>query len=139
MTNTNTTTVEAEVRAPLADWLTAFNHKNPDAFYRLYDPEIVYANEHAPLRRGLDQVRDSFTDAFATPESRISFREEALFASADLALITGTYHFAMLAVDDSLTAGASGRVALLYRRAADGRWLLTFDIDNTPPDAADYR
>ena len=77
MTQTETATVKEAVRAALADWLAAFNHKNADDFYRLYDPEIVYANEHAPLK--------------------------------------------------------------LYRRAADGRWLLTFDMDNTPPDAADYR
>jgi len=139
MTETVATPAETEVRAALAAWLTAYNHKNQDAFYALYDSAVVYTNEHAPIRRGIDEVREAFTPAFADAGSRLSFREEALFASPELALISGTYHFATLQPDDSLEPGNSGRVALLYRKATDGRWLLVFDTDNSPPDAADYR
>jgi len=139
MTNATNATAEAQVRAALASWLTAFNLKDDQAFYALYDPDVIYANEHAPLRRGIDQIKEAFAGAFAEPSSRLSFREEALFASPDLALISGTYHFATIQVDDTLAPGTSGRVALLYRRADDDHWLLTFDIDNSPPDAADYR
>lgn len=132
-------TPESHVRAALAAWLTAYNHKDRDAFYALYDPAIVYTSEHAPIRRGLDQVKDAFAPAFADQTSRLSFREEALFASTDLALISGTYHFSTLEADGSLQPGNSGRVALVYRKGADGRWLLVFDTDNSPPDAADFR
>ncbi len=139
MGNSETARLESEVRAAMTNWLRAFNTKDRTGFLDLYDPQVVYANEHAPLRRGIDEVDAAFAGAFADAGARIDFREEALFVSSEMALITGTYHFSAV-YDASVTSpGSSGRVALLYRLSADGRWLLSFDIDNSPPDAAGLR
>lgn len=129
-------TPDKEVRAALAEWLEAFNTKDLDRFTTLYDPDVVYANAHAPLRRGVTPVVEAFAPAFENESSRIEFTEETLFVTADMALISGSFRAGSAQPDGSLTDVNGGRVALLYRRAADGRWLLCFDMDNTPPDAA---
>ena len=33
-----------EVRGALKNWLAAFNSKDKESFFNLYDPDIVYAN-----------------------------------------------------------------------------------------------
>lgn len=136
---TNNADSAVGIRAALDAWLTAFNTKDVENFFSLYDPDAVYANAGAPLVVGLDNIKSSFADQLADPTGRISFREETLLTTDDMGLISGTYHFSTAQEDGSIVDGPSGRVALLYRRSDDGRWLLTFDIDNAPPDAASKR
>jgi len=130
----------AQIRQALDRWLKAFNTKDADTFFTLYDPDTVYANAGAALMTGVEGLRPWYEEAFKDQSLRVYFKEETLFESDGMALIAGKYHFKKLQGDGRLEPGASGRVALLYRRATDGRWLLAYDIDNTPPDssAADF-
>ena len=130
----------SQVRAALNVWLAAFNAKDLDALMACYDPDIVYANASAPLRRGVAQVRASFEPAMAAPGMRLRFSEETLVEGSELALIAGKYLFEQVQPNGEAAAGSAGRVVLLYRRSADGRWLLAYDADNAPPDvsAADF-
>ncbi|MEM7249107.1 MAG: nuclear transport factor 2 family protein [Acidobacteriota bacterium] len=122
-------TIASEVRSALKAWLAAYNARDLDALMSLYDPGIIYANAHSPLIRGLDEVRPWFEKALAASGQReLLFKEETLIAGEELTLIAGKFCFRQ--PDGS---GSAGRVTLLYRRS-EGRWLLAYDTDNTPPD-----
>jgi len=132
----------AAVRANLNNWLQAFNRKDIDALFALYDPNSVYANAGAPLLTGIDQIKPWYEAAFSAVEGTLLFQEEFLCQETDMALLVGKYYFSPPATGSTQPAssGDAGRVALVYRRVSDGDWRLLFDMDNTPPDvsAADF-
>lgn len=124
----------AGARANLQAWLSAFNAKDIDRLCSLYDPDSLYANAAAPLARGIFEIKPWYETAFANVEGSLLFKEESLFQGSDMALLVGKYYFKPPSSNEA--GGDTGRVALVYRRADDGRWLLLFDMDNTPPDVA---
>jgi ketosteroid isomerase-like protein len=124
-----------KVRQNLDTWLAAFNAKDADALFALYDPESVYANAAAPLMRGVDQIRPWYEGAFKAVEGTLHHKEEAAFIEGGMALLLGAYYFEPpKGVEAPADAHLTGRVLLAYRRNAAGEWKLLFDIDNTPPD-----
>lgn len=124
-----------KVRKSLERWLTAFNAKDSDALFALYDPESIYANAAAPLMRGIEEIRPWYEQAFKVIEGTLHYKEEAAFIESGMAVLLGAYYFAP---PDGVTppedAQLTGRVLLAYRRNDAGEWKLLFDIDNTPPD-----
>ncbi len=127
-------TATMSVRENIAGWLAAFNAKDLDALKSFYDPESSYANAAAPMYHGIDAIMGWYEQAFATVTGTLHFREEFLIEEGSMALLVGKYYFAPPSGDPAGAENATGRVALVYRRAPDDRWLLLFDMDNTPPD-----
>ena len=123
-----------QVREVLNTWLVAFNAKDTSTLFSLYDPEAVYANSNAPLMRGIEEIRPWYEHAFETVTSTLLFKEEVLFQKGDMALLVGKFYFRPSNGSTDNESGETGRVALTYRRAEDDRWLLLYDMDNTPPD-----
>ncbi|MEW2915521.1 nuclear transport factor 2 family protein [Ruegeria sp. ANG10] len=124
-----------KVRANLDTWMTAFNAKDIDALFTLYDPESIYANAGAALMRGVDQIKPWYQQAFEMVEGTLHHKEEAAFIEGNMALLLGAYYFEPPAgVTPPEDAHLTGRVALAYRRNDAGEWKLLFDMDNTPPD-----
>lgn len=123
-------------RENLSCSLAAFNNKDLDKLSSLYDPESLYANATAPLAQGIEQIAPWYEQAFAGVDGTLLFKEEALFQENTMALLVGKYFFRPPNDKEPSDHGDTGRVALIYRRAADGRWLLLFDMDNTPPDVS---
>ena len=68
-------------------------------------------------------------------EGQLLFKEERVVEGESLSLIVGKYFFKPPEGKEP-DKNAAGRVGLVYRRSADGRWLLMFDMDNTPPDVS---
>jgi ketosteroid isomerase-like protein len=126
--------IAEQIRKTLDSWLAAFNAKDTTTLFSLYDPNTVYANANAARMDGVAGLRPWYVEALEDPSLRVFFIEETLFESEDLAFIAGKYHFKHIQVGGRYEHGACGRVALLFRRAADGEWLLAYDIDNSPPD-----
>ena len=81
---------------------------------------------------GVEQIRPWFEQAFEAVTGTVLFKEEALIVDEKMALLVGKFYFEP---SQGEATGEAGRVALVYRKAADGRWLLAFDMDNRPPDA----
>lgn len=121
------------IREALASWLSAFNARNLEALMALYDPDAVYANDTAPLMRGINEIRPWFEDTFSSMQAKAHFKEEALFQGPELALIIGKF-FTEFLEGDSENLGETGRVVVAFRRSKEGRWRLVFDMDNRPPD-----
>lgn len=124
-----------KVRQNLNTWLAAFNAKDADALFALYDPESIYANAAAPLMRGVDQIKPWYEQAFQAIEGTLHHKEEATFIEGNMALLLGAYYFAPPEIAEAPEgAHLTGRVLLAYRRNDAGEWKLLLDIDNTPPD-----
>lgn len=124
-----------KVRAHLATWLAAFNAKDIDALFALYDPESIYANAGAPLMRGPKQIKPWYIQGFAAIQGTLHHREEAAFVEGNMAILLGAYYFEPPAgVTPPADSYLTGRVLLAYRRNPAGEWKLLFDMDNTPPD-----
>ncbi|MEM9596297.1 MAG: nuclear transport factor 2 family protein [Acidobacteriota bacterium] len=123
------------VRKNLETWLAAFNARDIDTLFSLYDPESVYANAGAPMMRGVEAIKPWYEEAFKNIEGTLLHKEEVAFIEGSMALLVGAYYFAP---PDGVTppsdALLTGRVALVYRRNDAGEWKLLFDMDNTPPD-----
>ena len=124
------------VRENITGWLDAFNAKDIDALKSFYDPESYYANAAAPMYHGVETIMTWYEQAFAAVEGTLRFKEEFLFEESSMALLVGKYYFEPPSGNAAHADNATGRVALVYRRAAGGRWLLLFDMDNTPPDVS---
>lgn len=123
-----------KVRENLDTWMKAFNAKDLDTLFSLYDPESIYANAGAPLMRGVEQIRPWYSEAFSVMEGTLLHEEEAAFQEGNMAFLLGRYYFKPPAGSSNEQEGMTGRVALIYRKSTDGRWLLLFDMDNMPPD-----
>ena len=123
-----------QIRANLDSWLAAFNAKDIDALMALYDPESSYANANAPYRTTLEDIREGFAAGFSALNATLQFKEETAVAGSDMGLLVGKYYFAPPQGETS--PGPTGRVALVYRKQADGSWKLLFDMDNAPPDVS---
>ncbi|WP_086933126.1 YybH family protein [Agarilytica rhodophyticola] len=127
-----------KVRENLASWLRAFNAKNMDSLFSLYDPNSLYANANAPLMRGIEQIKPWYQEALANVQGELLYREEAAIQDGNLAMLLGAYYFKppheIAPPSDAKLTGGTGRVALVYKRNQEGDWKLLFDMDNTPPD-----
>ena len=123
-----------KVRENLEQWLAAFNAKDIGALLSLYDPESVYANAGSPLMTGVDQIKPWYENVFPVLSGQLLYKEETAFIEGNMAMLIGKYYFQPPADSPEDAEGATGRVVLVYRKSIDGRWLLLFDMDNTPPD-----
>lgn len=126
---------EEAVRESLNRWLDAFNRQDADCLLSQYDEEAVYANSGSPLMRGKGEIRPWFEAALGGTPMRVLFKEETIFVTSEMAFIGGKYHFRIQGSSGQWEGGEAGRVGLLFRRQADGRWLMLHDMDNNPPDA----
>ncbi len=125
-------TAQEEVRQRVKSWLIAFNSKNEDDLFALFHPEMIYANDGAALMRGTDQVQPWYQQAFQMMTGRALFREEAIVIEGNSALVVGKFYFEPA---EEGGIGETGRVAMIWRKAPQGQWLLSFDMDNRPPDS----
>ena len=121
-----------EVRQRVKSWLIAFNSKNKEELFSLFHPEMIYANDGAPLMRGTEQVQPWYQQAFQMAIGRALFRVEAIVVEGNSALVVGKFYFEPT---EEGAVGETGRVAMIWRRVQDGQWLLSFDMDNRPPDS----
>lgn len=121
------------VRHSVRSWLNAFNSKNKEELFALFHPEMLYANDGAPLMRGTSEVQPWYEQAFQMMSARALFREEAIVVMENTALVVGKFYFEP--AESNAPAGETGRVAMIWRRDSNGSWQLYFDMDNRPPDS----
>ena len=123
---------QGKVRENLDTWMKAFNAKDLDTLFSLYDPESVYANAEALVMRGVAQIKTWCQEAFKQMQGTLLHVEEVAFQEGNMAQLIGRYY--SKPPEGVNEEGPTGRVALVYRKSQDGRWLLLFDMDNVPPD-----
>ena len=126
-------TEAARIEAAANDWIEAFTEGDLDALMTLYHPEVLVALNGQPSMRGIDEVRDYFAPRVGVGEPFFELDIERIEVSGDEAYLLSAYWFA-IELPEEPPHFETGRSLLLYRRDAEGRWLIYLDIDQQTPD-----
>ena len=121
------------VRKILANWVEAFNKKDSDLLFTYYDPESIYASPESPLLKGIDQVRPWYEEVIPLMTGTLKYKEETITVEGNMAVIVLKFYLEPFEVNET-EEPFKGRAILVFRKSEEGKWLLLFDMDNTPPD-----
>lgn len=118
------------VRAVVDRWMACLDAGDLEGMLATCDPEVVVANERQPTTFGIEAIREKFAPRIAAARTRSSFETEHLAVYDGFALVVGRFRVEATDKATGETRTAEGRLALNYRRHADGSWKMLFDMDN---------
>lgn len=124
----------AAIRAAAAEWVTAFKAGDIDALMALYTPDAFLALHGQPAMRGTDAIRDYFAPKLGTAEVEFLLDFEEIQVHGDVAHLVSKYWYLSVPKAGGTPLRDAGRSALIYKKAADGSWLIYLDIDQQTPD-----
>ena len=109
------------VKAATQSWADAFNSRVLDKILAHYSAEAVFWGTVSPtLRDEPSEVRDYFIPI--GPEARVLIDEQRPRVFGDIAVNTGSYTFTL--VSDGKKATVDARFSFVYKRDANGTWLI---------------
>ncbi|KIT16603.1 YybH family protein [Jannaschia aquimarina] len=131
MTDTDTNTAAAALRAEVAAWMGALDGGDLEGVLACCHDDIVLANAGSPTDRGLGTMRECYAPRIADFDIRSGWDEETLVVHGGTGVVVGRYAVSMTPKDGGEIREIAGRVALTCVRGADGRWRMLADVDNT--------
>jgi uncharacterized protein (TIGR02246 family) len=112
-------------------YLKAINDGDIDSVASLTDEgHMMISSGRAPMV-GKKALVDAMTRAFATTKFNESWAPEETVVSGDLAYQRGTFIVEATPKSGGDTARTTGNFLRIYRKQADGRWLMTHDMFNS--------
>ena len=126
---------ERAVRTADSLLAAAVETKDVDRTAALYADDAVQLPVAEPLVSGRPAIREEWAKVYGIPGFTNKSRLESVEVSGgSLAYTRGTYESTMLAPDGKPTT-ERGKWITVWRRQADGKWLVAVDISNTdsPP------
>ena len=124
-----------DIKDTLNAWLKAFNEKDINTLFSLYDLDSIFSNAEVPLIKDVDQIKAWYKVAFEQAEGILLYKEEGAFFEGNIAFLVGAYYFQPLEdIASTEKSNSSGRASLVFRRNGEGMWKLVFDMDNTLPN-----
>ena len=109
------------VKAATQSWADAFNSRVLDKILAHYSAEAVFWGTVSPtLRDEPSEVRDYFIPI--GPEARVLIGEQRPRVFSDIAVNTGSYTFTL--VSDGKKETVAARFSFVYKRDANGTWLI---------------
>lgn len=121
---TNVEEIKKAIQDADARQVAAFASKNVDAMVANYAPDAVILAPNAPMVSGRDNIRSFFQEMSGMMDS-FTFGLTQFDASGDLAYEIGTYAGSFGGVADK------GKYATVWKKQADGKWMIVVDIFNT--------
>lgn len=120
---------EAAIRHLIATWLQASENGDIDAVLALMAPDAVFLSAGQMPMKGCDAFAEAMRGALSGHCLTANSDIEEVFVSGDLA-----YSRTQLAVTMTPRGGGpairrSGQTLSIYRKDADGQWLLTRDAN----------
>jgi uncharacterized protein (TIGR02246 family) len=105
-------------------WATALHDKRLDDCVSQYATDATFLEPRGNRIEGQQALQSVFQLAFAAVDSTIVFNSVSVQSSGDLAFDSGSYK--EIAIPHGMTTGIpiSGNYLTVYKRAADGRWLI---------------
>ena len=105
---------------------------NVEAMMAGYATDAMVLPPSMPMFRGSDQIRQLWK---GMTSAKVSLRltQETADGSGDFMYTTGKYHYQELPAETG--ASEDGKYLEVFRRSADGKWMLVADTwnPNTPP------
>lgn len=125
---------DGPIRAEGSLWAKYYTAGDLDSLMTLYTDDVVVALHGQPALFGKQAVRDYFASRIGKAETEFELEYEVERVEGDIAWIVSKYW--LIAVDRATgtTYRDAGRSMLVYRRSADGRWLIAADLDQATPD-----
>ena len=98
-----------------------------------YAPDAMVMPPNMPMAHGSDQIRQLWTGMTAQ-KGTLQLTQQTAGGAGDFMYVTGKYHYAMPAPS---TATEDGKYLEVFRRGADGNWMLVADSwsSDAPPPA----
>ncbi len=108
-------------------YVAAINSNDIDQLMALMADDVVFQLSGEPELIGHDAVREWGASFFEAFEARYDKQQTAFGLSGDLAFGRYTYSARFIGREDDSVIGETGKGTAIFRREADGRWLLIID------------
>ena len=118
------------VKATLADWMECLEKGDVEGLLATCDPSIIVANEGQETTVGIEAMRAKYTPRLAAYKMKSIYDLEHIAVYGDLAVMIGPFTNLVTDKKTGMQNEAKGRLALNYRRHANGEWKLLLDMDN---------
>lgn len=126
---------ENTIRAAIVEWGDAFCNKRLDRLMALYAPDAVIFDAIPPFTSGIDAMRTKVADCFPCFPDRFAFETRDLTVSvgSEMAVAHFIWHF--IGLPPGHPAGRHWlRSSVIWRKQADGQWLVVHDHCSAPFD-----
>ena len=128
----------AQVRAADAAITKAVTAKDLDGILSHYADDAVMLPTAEPLIDGKAAIREEWQHILAISDfsNQTTMRDAKVSSDGGMAYTYGTYRARMLG-EDGRPVEEPGKYVTIWRRGADGKWLIVVDTYNTdvpPPD-----
>ena len=128
----------AQVRAADAAITKAVTAKDLDGILSHYADDAVMLPTAEPLIEGKAAIREEWQHILAIPDfsNQTTMRDAKVSSDGGMAYTYGTYRARMMG-EDGKPVEEPGKYVTIWRRSADGKWLIVVDTYNTdvpPPD-----
>ena len=128
---------EAAVRKADADWATAGQSKQVDAWVAYYSDDAVVLPPNEQEATGKDNIHKAIGDLLALPGLSVNWKaaKVEVARSGDLAYVQGTYELGMKDPKGKPITD-HGKYVEVWKKQADGNWKCAVDTWNSDLPAA---
>lgn len=125
---------EREIRALAAEWSSAAEARHAEHFASFYADDGMLPLPGAPAIRGREAIEAAVRQMMAAPGFHLTFAPESVEVarSGDLAAEKGAYRFTTNDAQGYPKTEA-GKYVVVWKKQADGRWKVLYDIINADP------
>jgi ketosteroid isomerase-like protein len=122
------------IREGIQAFCEFFNTSQFDKMAQFYSPETTVMLPHRPAIRGANSLPALFNELKTTGLRGWRIEPNRIEQFGDIALEYGTYGF-LMRQPNGTEAHDNGKYLVVWRRQADGRWLIHADVANSdcPP------
>jgi len=107
-----------------SEWAKDLHDKKLDQIVMLYAPDAVFLPPNGERIVGRSAIRDLTKRAMDTFTSDLTFHSISLEYSGNLAYDSGEYRETLVAASDGNTSHGQGNYLMVYKRQADGSWMI---------------
>lgn len=123
--------LEKELTSVVASWLKYFNNYDIESLMELYDDSVLFANSGLPLKKGKAELRQNFENSFKIKPT-ITSKVNRISVEGNIGIVLAEYEFK--AIVEGKQINQKGRFLVVYKKFEDGKWRMTYDMDNVAPD-----
>ena len=120
---------EQAIRTLIATWLAATAAGDVDKVLALMSPDAVFLTAGHPPMRGRRAFEQGLRTVLATHSIEANSEVEEVSVAGDMAYSVTRLSVAMTSRNGGTPVRRSGNTLSVYRKGADGSWLLTRDAN----------